>query len=107
MSLKRLPMLAATVASLVVAGSANAVTGAGVSAALESHTSLALALTGKKTTKNQTCQAQSRDKKALPSKVALVGNSRKYAVVACEQPPRSQFVNPLTKASAAALATLG
>jgi hypothetical protein len=102
----RLRVLAASALALVGAAPAAAVTGAGFSHALRSGNAVTIAIRTTRTSKNQTCQAQNRKSTA---KAALLGNAHKFAVVACEQPPRSQLVTPtmLKQATASALATLG
>jgi hypothetical protein len=108
MSLTRVPLLAATACCLVLVAPAAAVSGFGVSSALRPGKAVMVALTKQQSSKNQTCQAQNQDRKALPSKLSLIGNAHKFAVVACEQPPRSQFVAPtVIKQVANELATIG
>jgi len=45
--------------------------------------------------KTQTCQAGSRQRAATAARTALVGDTHKAAVVACEEPPRSELLVPL------------
>lgn len=55
--------------------------------------------------KSRSCQA---GKKAA-AKAGLLGGKHRFAVVACEQPPKSNLITAgaITKATAAALAALG
>jgi hypothetical protein len=58
------------------------------------HLKLPLTLGSAKTTtgaKNRTCQAQSNERKGLAKRTAVIGDPRRIAVVACEQPPRSEL----------------
>jgi len=59
--------------------------------------------------KTHTCQAGGSDRAATASRSAVIGTAHKTAVVACEQPPRSQLLDPqaLDHAAANALAALG
>lgn len=95
---------AACVAALLGAAPAAAVSGKLAIAKLGRPIQLTtLATAGKD--KSQTCQAG----KSKRTKTGLIGTKQRFAVVACEQPPRSEFVTPsaVAKATAAALATLG
>lgn len=96
--------LAASVASLAVAAPAGAFSGAGVTTTL---TSSLTSVDAAKTARTHTCQAGDTKEKAKAHS-ALVGTARKTAVVACEQPPRSQLLGPGLKQSAAnVLSALG
>jgi len=55
-----------------------------------------------------TCQAGDR-RRDTAKRSKIIGDSRKTAVVACEQPPRSSLLTPdqVAKATAAALNVLG
>jgi hypothetical protein len=98
--------LAAVVAVLVNVGPALALSGSGVTTKLTAPRVSTVA-DGKTETKTHTCQAgDTRDRTKAHS--AVVGTARKTAVVACEQPPRSQVLGPGLKQSAAnVLAALG
>ena len=100
--------LGATAALLVAAAPAAALTGGGISSALHSGRAVTISVTGSRGSSNQTCQAEKRGRTSNTTP-ALLGNARKIAVVACEQPPRSEIVTPsmLKQATASALATLG
>jgi hypothetical protein len=91
--------------ALVIASPAAAITGGkGVYAALHTGT-LAVTVAGKDG-KLHSCQAG--DKRATGTSPAGQ-TERKAAVVACEQPPRSNLLSPndVAKATAAALSVLG
>ena len=106
MAVSRLPVLAAFAISLAVAAPAGAVSGFGVSSALRPASNLTLAAKTGKDARTHTCQAGQQGK--APAKAALVSTPRNFAVVACEQPPRSEFITPnLKQSDAAALDTLG
>ena len=96
----------ATAAVLVLAAPAAALTGAGTSSALHSGRAVTINVTQSRGS-NQTCQAEKHGRTSESNPV--LGNGRKIAVVACEQPPRSEFVTPnmLKQATATALATIG
>ena len=98
-------ILAGTVLALAVATPAGAVTGYGAAGTLQSLTGLTASKSGTK----HTCQARAgREAKTTSRKQTLVGTVKNPAVVACEQPPRSQVLNQgLKQAGAAALAALG
>jgi hypothetical protein len=55
--------------------------------------------------KSRSCQAGKNAK----TKVGLLGSKRRFPVVSCEYPPRSNLVTPssIAKATAAALSVLG
>jgi len=94
--------LITALAALAAATPAAAVTGGfGVSSALHGSTpSLTTTATGYN--KTHSCQAGDRSEKTKRA-------GGKFAVVACEQPPRSQLVTPdaIAKATAAALSVFG
>ena len=97
---------AAAVAALAAAAPAGALSGEGVTTTLTAPR-LATVSAGKTEAKTHTCQAgDTRDKTKARS--VIVGTARKNAVVACEQPPRSQLLGQGLKQSAAnVLAGLG
>ncbi|MGH2892836.1 MAG: hypothetical protein ACRDPM_06140 [Solirubrobacteraceae bacterium] len=68
---------------------------------------LATVVSGKVTgkDKSRSCQAGKNAK----TKVGLLGSKRRFPVVSCEYPPRSNLVTPssIAKATAAALSVLG
>jgi hypothetical protein len=97
---------AATVAVLAAASPAWALSGEGVSTTLTAAR-LSTVAGGKTEAKTHTCQAGDTKGKTKAHS-AVVGTTRKTAVVACEQPPRSQVLGPGLKQSAAnVLAALG
>ncbi len=106
MTLRRPTLLATTVLTLAVASPAAAVSGYGVTGRLHGATLPTLATTRSNAT--HTCQAGAgRDSKGAPKKT-VSGTVKKPAVVACEQPPRSEVLGQgLKQAGAAALATFG
>lgn len=61
-----------------------------------------------KGSKTQTCQAGTRERKTK-SRSALIGDTHKAAVVACEQPPKSEPLLPTTleRPVSVALSTVG
>jgi len=94
--------LATALAALAAAAPAAAVTGGfGVSSALHASP-FGLTKTGTGYNKTHSCQAGDRS-----AKTKRAGG--KFAVVACEQPPRSNLVTPdaIAKATAAALSVFG
>ena len=98
--------LAAAVAVLVVAAPAEALSGEGITTTL-TVAKVTTTAAGKSTAKTHTCQAGDTKEKAQAHS-AVVGSARKTAVVACEQPPRSELLGPgLKQAAANALAALG
>jgi hypothetical protein len=99
--------LATALAALAGAAPAAAVTGGfGVSNALRGGY-LALGTTNSSGVKTRTCQA-GKHKTAVTNSTIFVGDKGKPGVVACEQPPRSQYSpETIAKATAAALAVLG
>jgi len=96
--------LAAVVVALLAAAPAGAFSGEGITALNAPK----LASSGvKSTAKTHTCQAGDTKEKTK-ARSAIVGSAKKTAVVACEQPPRSQAIGPgLKQAAANVLATLG
>jgi hypothetical protein len=108
----RVLLPAATTLSLAVAGPAAALSGAGISGPLHSRHAVTIAVdftvTGKASTAKTTCQAQTKDRTANP-KPSVSRSLKKFPVVACEQPPRSQLVTPamLKQATTSALASIG
>jgi len=100
MRLVRLPVLGITLA-LAIAAPAAAIPGGGLAAAL--RTSVTVAST--RTAASHTCQAGRNHEK---TKLTVAGDARKPAVVACEQPPKSDLISPSLKQTAAnAVSTLG
>ena len=98
--------VAAFIAALAVAAPAGALSGYGVSPHL-SASGAALAEKGKSDAKTHTCQA-GHTRESVRAHSTIVGTARKTAVVACEQPPRSQLLGPALKQAAAnVLAALG
>jgi hypothetical protein len=98
--------LAALVVALAAVAPAGALSGEGITAKLTAPGVSSVAA-GKATAKTHTCQAGDTKEKAK-SHSAIVGSARKTAVVACEQPPRSELVGSgLKQAAANALAALG
>jgi hypothetical protein len=107
-AMNRLPVLALAflVVGLAAVAPAAALSGEGITAKLAAPGVSAVAA-GKSTAKTHTCQAGDTKEKAR-SHSALVGTARKTAVVACEQPPRSELLGSgLKQAAANALAALG
>lgn len=99
------PVLATVVAALVVAAPAAAVNiDKSVSNAL--HASPPTASVKASKDRTRTCQAGTR---GANEHTTIVGDTRRPAVVACEQPPRSEVLTPdsVAKATAAALSVLG
>ena len=107
MASSRIPLLAVTaVAALAIAAPAGALTGYGAAGQL--HGATLSGLTTSKAEQKHTCQAKSGHQQATGKTQTFVGTKKKPAVVACEQPPRSQVLTQgLKQAGAAALATLG
>jgi hypothetical protein len=96
-----------TVAALAVAAPAGALSGEGITATLTAPKVTTAAAAAKSTAKTHTCQAGDTREKAKAHS-AIVGSARKTAVVACEQPPRSELLGPgLKQAATNALAALG
>jgi hypothetical protein len=96
----RLPLIAATALALAVAAPAGAITGWGVSETLRARV-VPTAATVTKSRQAKTCQAGKREKTRASLKV--VGNAKNPAVVACEQPPRSDLVTPALKSASATI----
>jgi antitoxin component of MazEF toxin-antitoxin module len=100
-------VLAAAVAALAVAAPAAAVTiPKSVSGALRAASPVAVAA-ATKNDKLHSCQAG--DRRARTAETTAGQTERKAAVVACEQPPRSNLLTPdsVAKATAAALSVIG
>jgi hypothetical protein len=98
--------LAASIVALATAAPVGALSGYGISAQL-SAPSVSTVGKAKTDTKTHTCQA-GHTKEAAGARSTIVGTARKTAVVACEQPPRSQLLGPaLRHAAASVLAALG
>jgi antitoxin component of MazEF toxin-antitoxin module len=100
-------VLATAVAALAVAAPAAAVTvPKSVSSALRVTTPATIAA-ATKSDKLHSCQAG--DRRARTAETSAAQTERKAAVVACEQPPRSNLLTPdsVAKATAAALSVLG
>jgi len=97
--------LAAALMALAAAAPAGALSGEGITAWLSAPK---LASAGvKSTAKTHTCQAGDTKEK-MKARSVVVGSAKKTAVVACEQPPRSELLGPgLKQAAANVLATLG
>jgi hypothetical protein len=99
--MSRLPLIAATALALAVAAPAGAISGWGVSDTLRRQAVPTAATVTKKSQQAKTCQAGKREKSTASLKV--VGGAKNPAVVACEQPPRSDLVTPALKSAAAAI----
>jgi hypothetical protein len=101
--------VAVALLALVTAAPAAAVTGGyGIGAKLR-VTPVALAQgAAPAADKSRSCQAATR-RSAPSTRTGVLGNTRRPAVVACEQPPRSNLLTPdaVAKATAAALSVLG
>ena len=98
--------LAALVVALAAVAPAGALSGEGITVKL-STPGVSTAAAGKSTARTHTCQAGDTREKAKAHS-AIVGSARKTAVVACEQPPRSELLGSgLKQAAANALAALG
>jgi hypothetical protein len=105
--MRRLPLIASTALALAVAAPAGALTGWGVSGTLRSPGAPASASVKSTSKAQHTCQAGDQ-RKGAKSKLKLTGSAHNTAVVACEQPPRSDLVTSGLKSSAAtALNTVG
>jgi hypothetical protein len=96
MSRSRLPLLGMTALALAGAPTATAFSGFGASAALSSTVTTVAAA---RNTTAHTCQA-GRDRGKTKPGSTLVGTPKKMAVVACEQPPRSNLLAPSLRQSA-------
>jgi hypothetical protein len=108
MGAARMSLIAGIGLALTLSAPAAALTGWGVASALRTAKPVTISAARAKGSGTQTCQVQRRDRKAKSPKLAVVGDARSYAVVACEQPPRSQVITPtLKQATASALAALG
>ena len=95
-------LVAVLVAALAAVAPAGALSSEGITAKLD-----APGVSAKSSARTHTCQAGDTKEK-VKSHSAIVGGARKTAVVACEQPPRSELLGPgLKQAAANALAALG
>jgi hypothetical protein len=94
MTMSRLRVAAAIAVTAVVTPAAAASASSGGSTLPGLHIKLTAPTLAKKS-KTQTCQAGSRQRTSTTAKSALVGDTHKAAVVACEQPPRSELLVPL------------
>jgi hypothetical protein len=101
-----LPLAGALVLS--AAAPAGALTSEGIPAKLVAPKPAAVAAAkSSSSAKTHTCQAGDTKEKAK-ARTTIVGSAKKTAVVACEQPPRSQLIGAgLKHAAANALAALG
>ena len=93
---RALPFFA--LAALVAVGPASAFSGGqGISGVLHAG-----AVSVMRTDKAKSCQAGGKSSQ-------IIGSTKKPAVVACEQPPKSNLITPdsIAKATAAALAVIG
>ena len=97
--------LAAGLLALAAVAPAGALSGEGITASLSAPRVSSSAV--KSTAKTHTCQAGDTKEKAK-ARSTIVGGAKKTAVVACEQPPRSELLGQgLKQAAASVLATLG
>lgn len=102
-----LPLAAATLLAFAVAAPAGALTREGITATLVAPKAATIAGKTSSTAKTHTCQAGDTKEKAK-ARTSMVGGAKKPAVVACEQPPRSELLGSgLRQAAATALAALG
>ena len=101
-----MPLAAAV--GLAATAPAGALTGEGITAKLVAPKNAAItAGKSSSTAKTHTCQAGDTRQKAR-ARTTIVGDAKKTAVVACEQPPRSQLIGAgLRQAAANAMAALG
>jgi hypothetical protein len=100
------PPIAALVVALAVAAPAGALSSEGITVKLNAP-GISTPTTAKSTARTHTCQAGDTKEKTKAHS-AIVGSARKSAVVACEQPPRSELLGKgLAQAAANALAALG
>jgi hypothetical protein len=98
--------VAVSIAALAVAAPAGALSGYGVAPHL-SASGPAITEKAKSDAKTHTCQA-GHTRESVRAHSTIVGTARKTAVVACEQPPRSELLGPALKQAAAnVLAALG
>jgi hypothetical protein len=102
-------VLAAAVAALAVAAPAGAITiPKSVAGNLRVSPAVSIAFDqAAKSDKLHSCQAG--DRRARTAETSAAQTERKAAVVACEQPPRSNLLTPdsVAKATAAALSVIG
>jgi hypothetical protein len=94
MTMSRLRVAAAIAVTVVVSPVAAASASSGGSTLPGLHIKLTGPTLSKKS-KTQTCQAGSRQRASTTARSALVGDTHKAAVVACEEPPRSEILIPL------------
>ncbi len=99
--MSRLPLIAASALALGVVAPAGAISGWGVSDTLRGRAVPTAAAVAKKSKQAKTCQAGRREK--TPASLKVVGGAKNPAVVACEQPPRSDLVTPALKSASATL----
>ena len=99
--MRRLLLIAAAALALAVAAPAGAFTGWGVSTTLHAQVVTAAATTVSGSKQAKTCQAGKRQK--TKSSLTVVGSAKNQAVVACEQPPRSDLVTPALKSASATI----
>jgi hypothetical protein len=98
--------LAALVVALAAVAPAGALSSEGITVKLNAP-GISTVAAGKSSARTHTCQAGDTKEKAKAHS-AIVGSARKTAVVACEQPPRSELLGRgLKQAAANALAALG
>jgi len=98
MSPSRLRVAAAVVVTVVVLPVASPLTPASASSGGSGLPGLHIGLSapaGSRKSKTQTCQAGSRQRRSTAPRSTLVGDTHKAAVVACEEPPRSELLLPL------------
>ena len=107
MPISRIVLLAAA-AALAGAAPAGAVTGFGLAGPLFRDGPVLTSKTGSNGERTHTCQAGS-GKGNSTAKSRLIGDGRKPAVVACEQPPKSELLTSgqLKQAAANAVAAIG
>jgi hypothetical protein len=96
-------IVAASVLALIFAAPVGAVSGDDSLGSL--HLGSTLAAKAPTRDKSRSCQAG----KSTATKTATLGSKRRFAVVACEQPPKSNLITPsmVAKATASALSALG
>jgi len=96
---------AAGLLALAAVAPASALSGEGITGSLSASKVSSAAV--KSTAKTHTCQAGDT-KEMTKARSTIVGGAKKTAVVACEQPPRSELLGQgLKQAAASVLATLG
>jgi hypothetical protein len=99
--------LAVALVALAVAAPAGAIPGGGLAGTLRPSGLAGAAGATQAADKARSCQSAS--KRTSTHRSGLLGDRRRPAVVACEQPPKSNLVPPdaIAKATAAALSALG